>query len=354
MLLQNIISDSPKLTDYEFFRRELGLNILHLEPSDSKLKEFEYQEYFIIASTRPQIWTKFLKTLPKSTVLFFLLGNETYNPAIFNSLNDLKSIKHAFVYNPPTKVKKINHWYSLIGDLIDQFPNYDWREIKGILRDNRTSRHLETKFVHTELRYSWSRLPQGYSNSFVSGLVALEKIPRNQLLSLIDSPFPSQLQLNSSKTRKYVFVGQETNRRREQVISLLKRRRDAIYITKSTGFGGTSYDGDSSYVSLLLNSWFNVIPPGYFNNFNHRYTESCIAGSIPVILYQNSIDHSDNSNWTRSLSALQSHSFKCLSRKLDSLSENELWSLALQIRTMDFQHIYNTRKTILEILGQTS
>ncbi len=346
-----VVSDSPKLTEYEYFKREFHLELLCLHPENFDAAIFELEKNVLIASARPDIWLDTLKYLPKSKVIFFLLGNETYEPSIFNSLNDIESIKHVFVYNPPTYVKPIHHWYALAGDMIDQLPSLSPREVLRIIRDNRTSRHLQTKFHRADLRYPWSPLPQGYSNSFVSGLKALNLLPFNDTDSLIEQNFVSNLQSMLSKERRFIFVGQRTNRRREQIISLLSKRPDAILVTKETGFGGTTFDGDSTYVDLLLSSWFNVIPPGYFNNSNHRYTESCVVGSIPVILYHNSIDHSLNDNWSGDLPALTAHSFRKLVKYLDSINEKELHNLAKMIRESDFEQIFRTRDTLNQLLS---
>jgi hypothetical protein len=346
-----VLCDSPNLTEREFFRREFGLDFSYSNP-----KHLAFEHQFsngrnLIASTKPQVWLETLRMLPKESVIFFLLGNETYEPEIFNSLNDLECLNHVFIYNPPTRLNSINHWYSLVGDFVDQFPKIKPRQIIDILRDNRTSRHLRNKFHATDLRYSWSPFPQGYSNSFVAGLEAKEHIPKHETTSLVNEDFVSDLQINFHKNRQYFFVGQRTNRRRDQITFLLERRVNSKLITKHTGFGGTIFDGDSSYVDFLLTSWFNVIPPGHFNNSNHRYTESCIAGSIPVILHHNSIDHSDNNNWTQHLSALNGHSFKNLMRFLDRLDDEQLHQLAHEIRTRDFDFIHKTRKALKQFLN---
>ena len=344
-----VITDSPKLTEYEFFRREFQLELTFLDPFCFKLEDFESSRHICIASTRPEKWLEILKLPQKSRVIFFLLGNETYEPATYNLLNNLESVKHVFIYNPPTRVKSINHWYSLAGDLIDQFPIIRFADLIGILRDNRTSRHLKSKFLLSDLSYSWTPLPQGYSNSFVYGLRDLKLLPSGEISPLTDPVYLSHLQNKFQKKRKYIFVGQRTNRRRNQIVEIVGRREDSICITKDIGFGGTNYDGDSRYANLVLSSWFNIIPPGYFNNSNHRYTESCIAGAIPVILHHNSIDHSDNRNWTGGLSILQAHSFRRLTKYLDRLDEKELEELALLIREHDFNSILDTKKLLKEI-----
>ena len=119
---------------------------------------------------------------------------------------------------------------------------------------------------------------------------------------------------------------------------------------KQTGFGGNVFDGDTKYVEGLLTSWFNVIPPGHFNNYNHRYTESCIVGSIPLILAHNSIDPSRNSNWTNNLSCLQGHSFSKLVDFVNQLDEMQLTSLAKMIQKDDFLHIARLKTELYRTL----
>jgi hypothetical protein len=351
MIGKFVFSDSPRLTEQEYFKREFGLTIICDAFQLKAKKPLQFDDIVLIASGNPFFWHNTLMKLPPSSVIFFLLGNETYEPSIYNSLNNLSCIKHVFVYNPPTQIRPLHHWYSLIGDLCDQFPKMELHKIRGILRDNRTSRHLQSKFRSIQFRYSWSPLPQGYSNSFVSGLNVLNLLPLNHTDSLIEQRLVSDLQNMLHKERRFIFVGQRTNRRREQILSFLSKRTDAILVTKETGFGGTVFDGDSTYVDLLLSSWFNVIPPGYFNNSNHRYTESCIVGSIPVILYHNSIDHSDNNNWSGNLSALTAHSFKNLVKYLDSIDERDLQNLAKFIRDSDFEQIIKARDTLNQLLN---
>ena len=346
-----VFSDSPRLTEHEFFRREFGLTLIYDAFQKEAIKQLESDNVVLIASTNPLSWKSTLQKLPSSTVIFFLLGNETYEPSLYNSLNDLSCIKHVFVYNPPTQIRSVHHWYSLVGDFRDQFPKMGLRNIFEILRDNRTSRHLQRKFINTKLRYSWSSLPQGYSNSFVLGLQAKGLLLPNSQNSLIDQSFISDLQSRYRKEKRFIFVGQETNRKRHQVVSFMSTRKDSTILTKQIGFGGTTFDGDLTYVNLLLSSWFNLIPPGHFNNSNHRYTESCIAGSIPVILYQNSIDHSDNENWTKSLSLMQSYSFRSLVNYLIEIDEDSLEQLNRDISHQNFRTIEQTRHKIQTVLS---
>ena len=55
-------------------------------------------------------------------------------------------------------------------------------------------------------------------------------------------------------------------------------------------FKGIYEDADFKYLDQLLSTKFILVPPGFYNNSNHRYTESLICNTIPVILANNSLD----------------------------------------------------------------
>jgi hypothetical protein len=338
------------LTERAFFRRELKIEFELLLPSFEIRKKFKDHRNLLIASTNPLIWRDSLKNLPDSSVIFFLLGNETYEPTIFNSLNDIRSIRHVFVYNPVSKIQKNVFIFSIVADLYDQLPNLSYRGVLGALRDLRTSMHLQEKFSATFMNYSWSSLPQGYSNSFESGLTQLG-ITSERNESLIGNSFQENLQSTLKKKKQFIFVGQPTNRRRAQILGNFQGRTDSVIITKYSGFGGNVYDGDITYVNGILESWFNIIPPGFFNNLNHRYTESCIVGSIPLILAHNSIDHSSNANWTNRLDPFRSHSFRKLAEYVDSLQEDQLKVLSQEIAQQDFMAIQKARSLFLQSIS---
>jgi hypothetical protein len=94
------------------------------------------------------------------------------------------------------------------------------------------------------------------------------------------------------------------------------------------------------------------VPPGNFNNFNHRYTESLICHSLPVVLANNSIDPSRNDNWTNNLSFLRRYSVKAQMKYLERINDkafNEFYSLA---SFNDFKKILDTKTLIYNLLGK--
>jgi hypothetical protein len=115
------------------------------------------------------------------------------------------------------------------------------------------------------------------------------------------------------------------------------------------GFRGTGHNGDSTYVNQLRSSKFILIPPGSFNNSNHRYTEAIICGAVPVILAKNSLDPSENSNWTNSIRGITPFSAKLLLSYLNKYSDKEIDSLILKLRELDFSKISSFRNQFMQM-----
>jgi len=111
MIREVCLTENPFLTERHFLSNELGV-LLHCVQSTREAFEWQKKNSIVlIASTNPSLWIETLKALPEKSVIFFLLGNETYAPEIFNSLNGVMSIKHVFVYNMPTEISLRSHFF---------------------------------------------------------------------------------------------------------------------------------------------------------------------------------------------------------------------------------------------------
>jgi hypothetical protein len=117
------------------------------------------------------------------------------------------------------------------------------------------------------------------------------------------------------------------------------------------GFRGLGTVGDFTYLDQLMDSKFILVPPGSFNNSNHRYTESLICGAIPLILAKNSIDPSENRNWTNSIKGIKSYSAKLLLKFARNLNDQELKNLLVETRKNDFREIKNFMETFLKVVS---
>jgi hypothetical protein len=338
---KKIYTELSEITEREFFQRELDVSVV----LSCSYKMLENETNLIIASTNPEFWTEFLRKKPKASIIFILLGNETYEPRIFNSLNGIESLRHVFIYNEPTKIFWATLLKTTLGHILDLgFQKLDYPD--SVFRDFRNSMYLYKKFSSTRISYPHSFLPQGYSNNFAFKISEAFELNSNH--SLLSADLIIRQKFVKSRSNFISFSGQFTNRRRALVVNAAKK-----YMTKppdhTEGFRGASRAGDATYLNQLCESKFILVPPGSFNNSNHRYTESLICGAIPVILAKNSLDPSENTNWTNELPGLIPFSAKLLLRYLSRISDQEFQVLLTKVREFDFANIHHFRDTFKSI-----
>ncbi len=335
-------SENPLLTEVNYFKREFGIKIVNVDSSTNFMDMLNHSNSstVLIASTNPDYWIEILNMIQKYSIIFFLLGNETYEPGPFNSLNKINSLVHAFVYNPPNKILNTSILGGVLGNIYDG--GLRKTEAPGsVYRDGRISYSLKRKFKNIRMGYSFSNLPQGYTNSFANKITKLVKLKETD--SLISPDSIRKICALKSTTHKFSFIGQSGNRRRETFLRIAKEFENVKLYPLENSFGGNNTDSDYTYVNHLLNSKYILVPPGNFNNFNHRYTESLICHSLPVILANNSIDPSLNDNWTNNLSFLSRYSIKSQMRYLEKINDETFENFYAQASLNDFQKILDTR-----------
>ncbi len=301
----------------------------------------------IIVSANPFFWLPILSKLKNTRVIFFLIGNELYQPIIFNALNSIANLEHAFVYNLPNRISKLNLFGSFLGYVYDEFL-VTTNASGSSLRDFRIALSLNSKFKEINIGFSASGLPQGYTNNFANKFAKLTEItPTESLLSKKIYEISNKFR---TKKFNFAFIGQPTNRRRE-VFLRIAEKFPATKISYKANFSGVKIDSDMEYLQLLLASKFALIPPGFYNNFNHRYTESLITGSLPAILANNSLDPSINMNWTNHLAPTQRYSVKFQLRFLSKLNDIQYEHYQNLARSADFGAILNSRKLFDDVMG---
>ena len=258
-------------------------------------------------------------------------------------------MKHVFLYNQPNKISNTAILGGILGNIHDG--GLRKTEAQGsVYRDGRISYSLKRKFKDIKIRYPFSNLPQGYSNSFASKITKLAKLTGSN--SLIASGPISEI--NALKNIKYnfSFLGQSGNRRRETFLRTASKFKSVKIYPPEKEFGGNNTDGDYTYVNHLLDSKFTLVPPGNFNNFNHRYTESLICHSLPVILANNSIDPSNNDNWTNNLSYPCRYSVKSQIKYLENISSETFEKYYAQASFNDFKKILDTKELICKLIDR--
>jgi hypothetical protein len=341
-------SESPKITEESFLRREFGINTIYIKSVEDflKLSKKADAELIIVVSTNPIFWLSILSTFKKNSIIFILIGNETYDPKVFNSLNDLKSLRHAFVYNVPKSIKTKNILGSIIGNIYDGgltktiFPG-------SVYRDARISYSLKHKFKKIKINYSCSVFPQGYSNNFANKISNIINITQSE--SLLSSKLSDLISTKRENIYDFTFIGQPTNRRREIFLKNIKDlpRTRVLY---NEGFKGIYEDNDLTYLNQLLTSKFILVPPGFYNNSNHRYTESLIFHALPVILSNNSLDPSTNDNWTNQLSFIMRYSVKAQVNYLSNIDVCKYKEFYEQAKSVDFGQILDTKRHFSEVI----
>jgi len=347
VIRREIYVTNEKLAEKEFLSREFDLETKKSNDLVSDcLNEIRLYGNCLIATPNILSIIDQISYLPESSVIIFLLGNETYEPDIFNCLNGKKSIKWAFIYNLPTKIYHVTSIFSLIGDILDS-------GIKNLIgaessfRHFLISRNLKRQFEAISINYPHSRFPQGYSNNFVYQLLDLKII--NMKESLYESQKLSELREFSARGIFLNFIGQLTNRRRIDAIAMVEKTPNTIVkIVKS--FSGIDYT-DNYYVETQINSKYCLVPPGFFNNQNHRYSESLILGSVPLILFHNSIDPSENFNWTKKLNVIRAHSFKYLIKYALHISEKQRRQIVASELINDRIEIMKVKITLESLLN---
>ena len=316
---RSIYTKHKYLTEEQFLFREFHLQTL---TTDDLVKDcwadIKLYGNCLIATPDPLAIVNDISRMPKSSVVVFLLGNETYIPEIFNCLNKCAAIKWAFIYNLPTDIYSKTSLLTFLGDVIDS----GFKEVFGresSFRDFLISRSLKEKMMQIDINYPHSRFPQGYSNNFVFQLHELNIV--NNQESVLESNSLAAVRSGNDRTIFLNFIGQLTNRRRKKAIEIASCY-SGTFVKVMSNFGGVKYT-DNLYVESQLNSKFCLVPPGFFNNQNHRYLESLILGALPLILSNNSIDPSENQNWTKKLNFVQAHSFKWLIKFASKITEKE-------------------------------
>ena len=340
--------ESPKITEESFLLREFGIKTVYVNSTEDFFKRLEISggNTIMIVSTNPIFWKPVLAKFKVNSVIFILIGNETYDPKVFNSLNDLKSLRHAFVYNLPTSIKIKNIFGPVIGYAFDGGFRKTITE-GSIYRDARISYSLRKKFNMIKINYSSSRFPQGYSNNFAKKLG--NRININENKSFLDNGLVNLIRKERSSIYNFAFIGQPTNRRREVFLRNLNGFNKSV-IAYNNEFKGIYEDNDLTYLAQLLSSKFILVPPGFYNNSNHRYTESLICNTLPIILANNSLDSSTNFNWTNKLFYLDRYSIKAQLSYLSKIKEDKYMNFYDSARSIDFGQILDTKNLIFEII----
>lgn len=344
----NLYSEHVMLTEREFLYRELGLKLTSLNPAlPNSIKKVANEKLLFLATTNPRVWRAFLEERPPKSVVFLLLGNETYHRETYLEFSDLASIRLSLVYALPENGRIFNIFGGLIGQLIDA-TSLPGHYLIQSLRDFKTGMTKLQQSKSNPFKFPTVRLPQGYSNAFVFQIErSIPDLEKHE--SLLENEKVTKLTSTYEELYSFGFVGQSGPPRRMHVIDRIRTLQNHRVIVREQ-FGGNDRDVDNSYLQMLLKTKFPVIPPGAFNTLNHRYTESLIVNRLPVIVANVPTDPFPNHNWSRSLGFFSRYSYRHLIRRCIKLSNEEINLRIIQAKDEDYGEIERTKK-LLETLA---
>ena len=263
------------LTESEFLKRELNLQLTKIDKKiENALKK---KSVFAIATCNPVEIERILsKCIPNSAIIFFF-GNETYDVPQIMWLNQYKDkIKFAYIYNFPKKTSFKVPFRCLFGSIYDGGIRY-WNKERNILRNFKNGIDLMRRTRKLQLNFKYSDFPQGYSKRFVKELIDARYFSgKGSILKI--SPIKTEL-----KVKTITFVGQSGSWCRTLAISILGKKVPTFSPTFTYGWGGSNQGKKNTYVQELANSKFSLNPPGNLTNRTHRYLESLIMNSLPVL-----------------------------------------------------------------------
>ena len=282
---------NPDLVETEYLRREYGLIAALVDPATTTIPELS-----VIACTDPSNWSRFLTESNVKTVIFFLLGNETYDKRKYEYLNNFSSILHVFVYNPPRMSSDLGilsaldwlFWNPL--SFFDKHLFFAWRFAKSI-RDQTSE---------VRISYQWTSLPLGYTNLFVS---QLDDSFLNKCISLFDNWPLSDVAKYDHKVSSG-FVGQVGTWYRKVLVKYFARFPEFTSI-ESSGWKGTS---SVNYIEFLRDTQLILCPPGIYTNETFRYFEALVFGGLPISPVNSLHDFHTSKYWTSELPWYLKHS----------------------------------------------
>jgi len=263
------------LTESEFLQRELSLTLTEIDENIKNILETE--PVFAIATCDPEEIEGILIKCKDHSALVFFFGNETYDVSQIMWLNKYSNkIKFAYIYNYPRKTSFFITLRCLLGAIYDGGFRY-WERDRNIVRNFKNGIDLMRRTRRIKPIFEFSDFPQGYSKRFIEELINEKLISDKE--SLLDrAPI-----FNDSKKQVICFTGQSGSWCRTLAISVLKKYDPTFSPSYTQGWGGSNQGSNNTYVKGLASSKFALNPPGNLTNRTHRYLESLIMNSLPIM-----------------------------------------------------------------------
>lgn len=286
-------------------------------------------------------------------MVFFFLGNELYLVEMLSELTKSPSILSLFVYSPARNQSSKNLISAFLGSCLDSFSNLA-NDLIPYIRNFRTGLEVLHRLNTNQFLYhKIHEIPQGYSSAFTLQLVRkVQNINHKgsllKALQVIDDFTGSQEILYDVS-----FVGQQGNCRRESFLRVFQSRPkiNSMIVTRDE-FGGNNKLVDDTYINASLGSRIVLIPPGAFNNYNHRYCESLILNRLPLVVCNNNTDPNSNYYWVRELPFGLRDSASFIYNHIKNWEPEEIKNKIQVAREIEFSRIESFVDTVFQYVNQ--
>lgn len=324
----------PNLPEYsekgEFFTRELdlfGKKINH--EVDEPLPENS-----LIYCNDLMHWQRRLKLSKKSSVSVVIGSNEYYDMSRLRLLNDLESIKCAFIqYLPDRGRVRIRTLLSFAIRMPKVFLQRDFYGTAKLGLKN--YRSVKARKFNIPVY----RFPLGYTERFARELNDLG------LLQASGSLFYGDHFSNFSERPSLSFFGQKGSWFRRLMVDYFQAQPNFKKETYSSFGGFTNLPQFTDYCQTILQSRFVVCPPGNCSSQSFRYYEAIALGAIPV-LAETSIQDWNTFDYWPETRPWKNSNFVQVWQSLASLSQVELEALSLELRKFILDQISITRELL--------
>jgi hypothetical protein len=324
----------PNLPEYsekgEFFTRELdlfGKKINH--EADEPLPE-----NCLVYCNDLVHWQRRLKLSKKSSVSVVIGSNEYYDFSRLSLLNDLESIKCAFIQYLP--IGERIRAQTLLSFVLRMPKVLLQRDFYGTAKLGfKNYRSVETRRFNIPV-YNF---PLGYTERFARELNDLG------ILQTGGSLFHGDHLSNFSERVTLSFFGQKGTWFRRLMVNYFHSQPNFAKETYSSFGGFTNLPESTGYCQLILQSRFVICPPGNCSSQSFRYYEAIALGAIPV-LAETSIQDWNAFDYWPSNKSWKNSNFVEVWKALSSLSQDALEELSMELRKFVLNEIFATRELL--------
>ena len=340
-----IYTRNMDLVESQFLYREFNLQLTEI--NETNLETINQERIVLFATTNPFELKEIIERRNASSVIIFLLGNETYDVPTFEYLNKYnEKLCHVFIYNYPKKTSYLVTIKCFLGTLYDG--GLFFKDGGGnIFRHFKNGFDFMRRNRKIKINYSHSEFPLGYTKVFTR---ELEKLIYNlDEGSLVNGKILTDSINNRSQSM--TFIGAEGSWSRRLAVRKMKtlipnskfKSVDNIYNAEKNLL-------QTEYTESLKNSRFALCPPGNITNKTFRYLESILMGSLPILPPSTIQDNHHWSTWPEYTKPIYYSWTKNIIRAIEMNEAERLKLLSLALNN-EKKIIFEVTKKLNEILA---